>query len=178
MGAALRLAPELDGRRIRVRFAPDLRACRGRLLSGGTRGEEVHAGSFLRRREIVLSSELLEQPSELGRIFVHEIFHFAWLRAGNAARQSWQALLAAEMERHARGELGWSAEDRKLRLTRIDCARWTRRWREYACESFCDSAAWMLGGVRQHEEFTLAARFREGRRRWFVATLGDGALRV
>ncbi len=174
----MRLAPDLDGRRIRVRFAPDLRACRGRLLSGGTRGEEVHAGSFLRRREIVLNSELLEQPSELGRIFLHELFHFAWPRAGNAARRSWQDLLAAEISRHARGELGWSAEDRKLRLTRADCVDGTRQWREYACESFCDSAAWLLGGVGQHDEFTLAARYRDARRRWFLATLGDRALRV
>ncbi|HOK47209.1 MAG TPA: hypothetical protein PLP04_11700 [Bryobacteraceae bacterium] len=174
----LRLARGLEGRKIRVRFAPDLRASNGRLFSGGTRGEEVHAGSFLRRREIVLDSELLKQPAELGRICIHELFHFAWLRAGNAARRSWQELLAAEIANHAKGELGWSAEDRKLRLTRNDWTRRTLRWREYACESFCDSAAWLLGGVRRHEEFTLAPRFQKGRRRWFLETLGNKALRV
>ena len=36
-----------------------------------------------------------------------------------------------------------------------DGAGRTRRWREYCCESFCDTAAWMYSGVERHEEFTL-----------------------
>jgi len=48
----------------------------------------------------------------------------------------------------------------------------SRRWREYACESFCDSAACLLGGAGDHEEFTLARRVRENRRRWFQSLLG------
>jgi hypothetical protein len=161
-----------------VRFAPDLRMSRGRLVSGGRAGREVHAGAFPRRREIVLGSELLGEPRELGRILLHELFHFVWLRAGGPLRRSWEAVLEAEQRRRARGELGWSSEGRKSQLTPKDCERRSRRWREYACESFCDSAAWLLGGISEHEEFTLARRFREVRRLWFEALLARPALRV
>lgn len=166
------------GRSIELRFSPRLRAWRGRLLSGGTRGQEVHAGSFLRRREIVLDSELLRRPAECSRIFVHELFHFVWLRAGNPWRRSWETLLTVEIDSRARGELGWSAERCKGQLTPRDRQRRTRRWREYACESFCDSAAWLLGGRRTHLEFTLAVRFRQARRLWFERFLRRDELPV
>lgn len=174
----LRQAPALEGRPIRVRFASDLRARRGRLLSGGSAGEEVHAGSFMRRREMVLGTELLDEAAELVRIFLHELFHFVWLRAGNPLRRSWESQLESELRQHARGELGWSAESRKQQLSPRDRGGRTLRWREYACESFCDSAAWLLGAARTHDESTLARRFREGRRRWFRALLARPKLRV
>jgi hypothetical protein len=161
-----------------VRLAPELRARDGRLISGGPSGVPVHAGSFLRTREIVLESALLDQPVEFARIFLHELFHFVWLRAGNPLRRSWEALLEDELRSGARGELGWSADGRKRRLGPRDRASRSRRWREYACESFCDSAACLLGGAGDHEEFTLARRVRENRRRWFQSLLGRPALRV
>jgi hypothetical protein len=159
----------LSGAPIRVRFLPAPRADRGRLVAGGDRGEHVHAGSFLRRREIVLDSALEDQPRELARIFLHELFHFAWLRAGNARRRSYEHLLASELAAGVQGELGWSAQRSKNRLTPADRRRRTRRWREYACESFCDSAAWLYSGLPRHDEFTLAGRFRNRRRRWLLA---------
>lgn len=152
---------------MRIRFVAELRAWRSRLLPGGARGEEVYAGSFLRKREIVLATELLGRPKELARIFLHELFHFVWLRGGNSLRRSYEAVLEHEFRRHARGELGWSAERRKQALAEEDRAGRTRRWREYACESFCDSAACLLGPARVHQEFTLAPRFRRARRYWF-----------
>jgi hypothetical protein len=158
--------PRLDGRPIRVRFLPELRADGSRLRSGGSRGEEVHAGSFIRKRVIVLNASLLSEARELARIFVHELFHFVWLRAGNSLRLSYELLLCNEMRAGARGELGWSAERRKRRLTPGDARRRTRRWREYACESFCDTAAWLFAGLRRHDEFTLAARYCGARREW------------
>jgi hypothetical protein len=161
-----------------VRFAPELRAHRGRLISGGAHGTEVHAGAFPRKREIVLASELLDSPPELGRVFLHELFHFVWLRAGNVLRRSWEVLLEGELRQCARGELGWSADLRKRQLSPHDPANRSRRWREYACESFCDSAAWLLGSARVHEEFTLVRRFREGRRRWFQIILNRPELQV
>jgi len=154
-----------------------LRASRGRLLSGAARGLEVHAGSFLGRREIVLDSALLERPGELRRILWHELFHFVWWRAGNPLRRAWEAALAAEIRGRARGELGWSAGNRKERLAPADCARRTRAWREYACESFCDTAAWLLCGRRAHGEFTLARRFRQARRSWFERLLLGSEIR-
>jgi hypothetical protein len=58
---------------------------------------------------------------------------------------------------------------RKLELS----TREGRQWREYVCESFCDTAAWLYGGLRTHDEFTLSPRFRRRRAAWFRQTF-DG----
>ncbi|MCS6953372.1 MAG: hypothetical protein RMK57_02740 [Bryobacterales bacterium] len=126
----------------------------------------VHAGAFIRARELVLDRDLLGRPAELARILIHEIFHFTWVRLSNDTRRSFEALLAQEIRRGVQGELGWSAEWRKQRLRRSDAHGRTRRWREYVCESFCDTAAWRFAGVTDHEEFTLGAPARAKRRGW------------
>jgi hypothetical protein len=165
---------------ISVEVRAGLMVRRGKLAPEGV---AVHAATFLRERRIVLDEELLRRPKELRRIFLHELLHFVWWKLGNPRRLSWEALLAAEMGKRARGELGWSAEIRKNRLTARDVAERTRAWREYCCESFCDSGASILyqgvhihkGGTHDefdhdefgHDEFTLAARFRTARERWF-----------
>ena len=110
---------------------------------------------------------MLASPAELGRILIHELSHFAWVRLGNAQRRSYEDLLGEEIVKGAGGELGWSAEWRKRALSGSDRRERTRRWREYAAESFCDTAAWLFSGARRHEEYTLAARFRSRRRLWF-----------
>jgi hypothetical protein len=133
-------------------------------------GEAAHAATFLRERRIVLETGLRRSRREFSRILVHELFHFVWLRLGNAKRRRYEDLLAAEIRKGARGELGWSAEWRKQRLHASDWSRRTRRWREYCCESFCDTAAWLYAGIGGHDEFTLARRFRSARRRWFGRT--------
>ncbi|MFB3826085.1 MAG: hypothetical protein ACE15B_04915 [Bryobacteraceae bacterium] len=148
--------PELSGRPVEVRY---LRAPRDR------RGP-VDGGAMLRERRIVLDAALRRDS---GRILVHEIFHFAWVRLGNPRRRTFEDLLRRELQARARGELGWSAEWRKAELSAADAAARTRRWREYCCESFCDTAAWMFSGVRRHPHFTLAPRFRRVRRAWFEA---------
>lgn len=127
----------------------------------------MHAGAFIRKRELVLDSGLLRRPPELARILIHEIFHFAWVRLGNGSRGSFERLLAEELRRGIRGELGWSAELRKKQLSPDQVRDRSRRWREYVCESFCDTAAWRFAGLREHEEFTLDAAARRRRRRWF-----------
>jgi hypothetical protein len=160
--------PELEGRPILISWQASPRAYRGKLESGGSRGREVHAGGFLRDRRIVLDSALRRQPALLRRILVHEIFHFAWARLGNPRRRSFERLLAAERRRRLSGELGWSAECRKLALRPADLRSRSRRWREYVCESFCDSAAWLFSNAGASREFTLAAEARRRRRRWFV----------
>lgn len=117
----------------------------------------------------MLDLELRSDPGEMSRIVLHELFHFVWLRLGNPARRSWENLVRSQIRRGAGGELGWSAEHRLLALRGRDLARRTRRWRDYLCESFCDSAAWMYGTLRSHAEFTLKPAFRGERRRWFAA---------
>jgi hypothetical protein len=131
----------------------------------------VHAGSFVRERRITFDCTLAEFP----RIFVHELFHFVWLRMGNPIRRDWENLIRRERDS---GELGWSAEWRRKALTKNDIRSRTRRWREYCCESFCDTAAWIYSGTRRHAEFTLASRFRDARRGWFRKVLAGRDLSV
>jgi hypothetical protein len=125
---------------------------------------EAVAGANLRRREIHLDRGLRGEKEELRRIFTHEVFHFAWVRLGNPKRASWKELLGEELAAGARGELGWSSEWRKQELP--------ARFAGYACEAFCDTGAYLFAGVAQHEEYTLARRWRGRRREWFAGNLG------
>jgi hypothetical protein len=144
--------PKLAGRPVLVRMRPSL-------------GPHLAATS-IPRRVILLDSEVLKRR-EFERILIHEIFHFAWVRLSNALRRDWERTLARELDQHARGELGWSAERRKSKLTSRHVRGRDRLWRLYACESFCDTAAWRFASLRKHEEFTLALRFRRLRQAWF-----------
>jgi hypothetical protein len=130
-----------------------------------TAGHLAHAATFIRKRLILLDEELRSQPAEHARILAHERFHFVWVRLGNPLRLSWEALLRNEANRRARGEAAWSAEWRKRELTPSDISNRTRRWREYCCESFCDTAAWIETGSEC--ELTLARRHLAGRKTWF-----------
>jgi hypothetical protein len=138
----------------------------------------VNAGSFLVKRKIIIEDQLKRTPGELARIFVHEVFHFAWWRLGNPARRSWEDLLLAEFDRNAKGELGWSAERLKVKLTVSDRLYKTPLWRLYVCESFCDTGGWAFGSKGRYGEMTLAKRFRERRLEWLRQTLGDGPLSI
>ncbi len=162
----------LQGRIVRIRFLPTLTADRRHLYSNRPRGQPVLAGSFIRKREIILDKELERQPRDLARILVHELFHFAWVRLGNPSRRSYEAIVRHEWKHRARGELGWSAELRKNALSRSPL-RHSPLWRDYLCESFCDTAAWLYSGVRRHPEYTLATRHRDRRAEWFRAVFQD-----
>jgi hypothetical protein len=128
---------------------------------------------------ILLDAGVLAENGEFERILVHELFHFVWVRLSNAARRAWEDLVRVEIASGARGELGWSSEWRKHRLA-VDSARERdARWRRYACESFCDTAAWMYSGVKSHDEFTLGSRAGKVRRGWFAARFpADATLRM
>jgi hypothetical protein len=156
--------PALDGAPIHVHASPGLRDRRG----------PVHAGAFLRERRVACDCTTAEFP----RIFAHEAAHFIWVRLGNPRRRAWEELLRSELRIRGKGELGWSAEWRKAALTRRDPPLRTRRWREYCCEAFCDTAAWMWSGARRHPEFTLAANLRGLRRKWFAAHLAGRRLPI
>jgi len=160
--------PAITGRPVRLEIRSGLRDRRG----------DVHAGAFVRERRIAFDAGLAGDRAEFARIFVHEVFHFVWLRLGNARRWSFEALLREELLGRARGDLGWSAEWRKRALEPNDPEDRTRRWREYVCESFCDTAAWLYSGVRTHREYTLARRFRERRRRWFEQSNLNGKISI
>jgi len=147
------LLPPVAGRPIRVALRRSL-------------GPHLAATS-IPRRLILLDAAVLDHPGDFERILVHEIFHFAWVRLSNRTRRSWENVLASEVSRRISGELGWSAEWRKQKLTARDARLRSPAWRRYACESYCDSAAWLFAGLSRHAEFTLAAPARRARRLWF-----------
>lgn len=160
----LRRLPPLSGAPIRIENTPGLRDRRG----------PVHAGSCLRKRRIAFDCTRDEFP----RIFVHELFHFVWLHAGNPLRRSYEDLLRAEYAAGAASELGWSAEWRRQGISLAHIRARSRRWRDYCCESFCDTAAWLYSGVRRHPEFNLSRGFRRLRRRWFQKAVANRELPV
>ena len=162
--AALCGLPELAGRPIRVVIRKSL-------------GQHLAATS-IPRRIVYLDSEVLVRRGDFERILVHELFHFVWVRLSNQARRNWEELLADELRRRIKGELGWSAEWRKLKLTVADVSSRNRAWRLYACESFCDTAAWCFAGLAGHAEFTLAQTHRRARGVWFHRRLGAGIVLI
>ena len=99
-------------------------------------------------------------------ILLHELFHFVWLRLGNSARRDFGSILRDERQRGARGELGESSEVKKQLLS---CHASDSAWRDYVCESFCDTAAWLYAGVAESDIFQLGKRWRNGRQAWFEA---------
>jgi hypothetical protein len=152
--------PELAGRPIRVEVRRSL-------------GSHLAATS-IPRRLILLDAAVFACRGDFERILIHELFHFAWVRLSNQQRRAWEEVLMHELRARAKGELGWSAEWRKNTLTRADARGRTLRWRRYACESFCDTAAWLFAGLRKHDEFTLPGPLRGLRRQWFAGTIEDG----
>lgn len=127
-------------------------------------GHQAIGGAAIRRREIHLHPRLRRHPAERSRILTHELFHFAWARLGNPSRADWKFLLETELAAGARGELGWSSQWRKELLP--------KGFTDYACESFCDTAAWLFSACPEdHPEYTLAHRWRIRRRVWFLARL-------
>jgi hypothetical protein len=169
---------EFTGKPILVEFRPHLRAWRGKLLCGGERGAEVHAGSFLRERRIVLDRALLRNAKERDRILAHEIFHFVWWKLQPVVRAGYREVLRAEFRGRVKGEMGWSSEWRKERLGAEDWHRNTRRSKEYFCESFCDTAAAFMLDRADHEEITLPARARGLRRAWMEESLVNWRLNI
>ncbi len=151
--------PPVTGRPVRVEFERALL---------DTTGAAAHAATFLSERRMVFEEALMADADDFARVFTHELFHFAWLRLGNGKRRAYERVVGQEIRERVRGELGWSAEWRKKGLTERDRAARTRRWREYCCESFCDTAAWRYAGVKRHKEFTLLAAARVKRAGWFA----------
>jgi hypothetical protein len=164
----------LTGEPIRISAKQDLRCSRGQIFTG--RGTHVHAATFIRQRLIVLDADLLRSDVELRRILIHELFHFVWVRLGNPARRSFEELLCGQ--RRVSGELGWSAEYRKLDLAARDIRQRSRKWREYCCEAFCDTAAYLYARSKRHDEFTLPADERRKRIVWFGKNLGARSVRI
>jgi hypothetical protein len=151
-----------DGAPVSTEYRADLR---------DIAGNPAHAATFVRRRIIVLDPILKKTPREHRRILYHEYCHFAWVRLGNQRRRAWEVFLKNEWDCRGRGEAGWSAEWRKAKLSKRDVAKRTRLWRDYCCESFCDTAAWILSGV--DSEVTLAPVRRRARTAWFRESFPD-----
>lgn len=161
--------PRLSGLPIFASFRRNLTAHRGKLISRASgRGTEVYAVSFIRQRRVVFDASLLNDPPQLRFFAVHEIFHFVWARLGNAKRAEFGRLLKREFARRAQGALGESSAISKARLRPGRPCSAREQWRDYVCESFCDTAAWLYAGGRMR--VSLAERWRNRRRRWFAAT--------
>lgn len=132
---------------------------------------EPFAASYIPERYIVLERALFRRRIELGRILYHELGHFLWPRLGHRRRRRFQESIRRELRERVRGELGYSAEVRKASLSagrRPGGSRQAhaRQLRDYFCESFCDTGAYvLLGGARRvnHSEFTLSRAARERR---------------
>jgi hypothetical protein len=142
--------------------------------------DHLHAASFIPQCYVVLHRRLFRRRVELGRILYHELCHFLWPRLGNPLRRSYEELVREEFRRGVRGELGYSSEWRKekLRAGGGTASRQKRLWREYVCESFCDTASYVLLGSERragHSEYTLSRAARERRERWMEKwVMGSG----
>lgn len=163
--------PQLQGAPIRIGF--DSKASAHLKPFGGS----VYAGALLRQRAIVLDRCLRGSLPEFDRIFIHEIFHFVWVRLSNKDRWNYEALVAREIRGRVPGEQGWSSQWRKEELRGTDRTARPRRWREYLCESFCDSAARLYSGIESHPEYSLPPRYSDLRREWFGDLVRAGPLR-
>lgn len=164
----------LTGEPIYISARQNLCCRRGRIVDD--LGTPVHAATFIRQRRIVLDAGLFSSNHELRRILIHELFHFVWARLPNPVRRSFERLLARQ--RTAPGELGWSAEYRKHNLAPRDVRERSRKWREYCCEAFCDTAAYLYARSKKHGEFTLPRPLRQKRITWFGNNLGSGTVRM
>ena len=164
--------PQIKGGPILLEFRPQLTAYRGKLLSGvPDRGCAVHAATFLRERRIVLEDVLLKDSGRMQSILIHELFHFVWWGLGHSSRHSYTLLIRQEIDKGARGELGESSAVAKARLRSSDSELSTARWKNYVCESFCDTAAWIYGARRTNPSATLAQTRVNQREAWFAQHL-------
>ncbi len=174
--------------RLKVAIANRLDQVRASRPKGERRAEgqlrkpkPAHAASFIPQRYVILDARLFRHRVELGRILYHEFCHFLWPRLGNSKRRRFADLLANELGRGVAGELGYSSECRKASWTarepgELRRSREGHRWRDYVCESFCDTGSFvLLGRERQerHSEYTLSRRARARRsREWLRLVLG------
>lgn len=139
------------------------------------------AVSYVRERVLVLHRRLFRQRWLGQRLFYHELCHFLWPRLGSGARRGFVVQLRRELARGARGELGYSAQYRKQCLAGARKSSYV--WRDYSCESFCDTGAYALarrarlGGRLASVEFTLPARYRRARlNAWWRTLAGENTI--
>ena len=159
--------PKLDGltgQAIQLEVLPILTAFRGRLLSESSQGRAVYAASFIRERRIVLETSLLDRPGLFSAILVHELFHFVWSRLGNTRRISFTQLLLEEQAGGARGGLGESSHVARSPTLPAKASA----WKNYVCECYCDTAAFLRTGIIVGTEQPLAKRWLLRRQRWFA----------
>jgi len=167
--------PALSGNPICVSTRPTLIAHRGRLVSvSAASGSPVYAAAFVRERKIILEAALLSKPRAFRLIVVHELFHFVWPRLSNKLRKEFGGILSGEWQNGARGELGESSDVKKKLFLQTAASETSPAWRDYVCESFCDTAAWLYSGVDDAGIFTLRKRWRERRKAWFEAASNNG----
>lgn len=137
-----------------------------------TYGNPADASTWIRNRLILLDTELAADQPKRHSILLHEYFHFVWVRLGNPKRFAWENFINAQDASPYLGEAGWSAQWRKQKLHPEDAESRSRRWREYCCESFCDTGARLYSSDKS--ENTLSALPLRKREQWFREVLGPG----
>jgi hypothetical protein len=65
-----------------------------------------------------------------------------------------------------------------LKLKSADARLRSPKWKRYARESFCDSAAFLYADLKTHDEFTLPAASRRSRKLWFQRNFASHAIAI
>lgn len=167
-----------EGKPIEVSYLDAPRSRRGKLVDGGEHGFALDGCSFIRERRIVLASYLRDKKAEHDRVLLHELFHFVWVRLGNPARREYERIIRAEYQAGVGGELGWPSLEAKTRLRTGPKDRNDPLWRDYLCESFCDSAAWLMLERPRSNNVTLPPRSRQPRVRWLERLFQSNAIHL
>ena len=155
----------LTGAPVRVDLVRGLRDRRGPVHAGSFPPRTPHRARLHARR---VSADLRPRGGALHLAAPGQPGALALRRRG--ARRNRRAAPA--------GNWGGARSGGRTRCARTTSAARTRRWREYCCESFCDTAAWLYSGLERHEEFTLARTLAQRGAAWFAESLDNRTLSI
>ena len=136
----------LTGRPIEIRYQANLL---------DTAGNAAHAATFIRDRLIVLDEDL-QKDSRGARCAFCSMNCCTSSGCGRetGAASHGKTSCAKNGKRAFAANADGRPSGARMQLRAVDVRVRTRAWREYCCESFCDTGAWFCGGGEK--EVTLA----------------------